>query len=597
MSMTHPEQTVENHTPVETQPLDEVAERSMEVMSLLTVPLQQAVDKMGFSRSLTSTQIDGVPVIITGEDTTINAPTGTGKTLTFVLGGLNALEVDNRRPQILVITPTRELAAQVAKTFQACTSELPGVEVATVYGGQSYQLQIQALKRGAQVVVGTPGRLSDLVEKKILSLQSLRLCVLDEADEMLQMGFLENIEWLLSMMPEDRQMVLCSATMPKDVLKISKQYMQNPRVVTTVAKEGEDKQLTQCYIEVSGGQKMDVLLRLLDFEEWETVILFVRTKRDAAVVAEKLQYRGYQADALHGDLSQAMRERILQRFHRRHLTILVATDVAARGIDVPHISHVINYDAPQDFAAYTHRIGRTARAGKSGTTILLADHKDRWLIRQSDAERMMVPSAEATRQKRAQKLVKTIRDTLAKHERQIELYKDMFQQVDCGDLSEQDMMAALALLAHDHPLPTHDFVAKAPSGGSAPKRRREFSKSSRSSDRPFKRKFSDRREGPRGGRRDDQGGGFERPRPKFERGERPKFERSDRPKFERGERPRFDRKNTERSDFRRPKGRDSREGDQREQGPQPLYQRRQSQATFYDKPAKPGFKQKRFAKR
>jgi len=317
-----------------------------------------------------------IPALLAGRDVIAQAPTGTGKTAAYGLPIVERLDESRLEPQALVLVPTRELAIQVAEALHEMGRHRQMVTL-PIYGGQPYDRQFRALKRGVQVVVATPGRLLDHLERKTLALQKIATVVLDEADEMLNMGFIEDIEKILSAVPQERQTSLFSATLPARVLKLAGQYLGNPERVSVAAREAVAPLVRQVYYEVQWRDKSEALARVLDYEKPESAIVFVRTKRDADVVAEQLSAAGYIAQAIHGDINQAERERVLDRFRSGHTQLLVGTDVAARGLDIPDVTHVINYDLPTDAESYVHRIGRTGRAGQSGEALTLVTPGER----------------------------------------------------------------------------------------------------------------------------------------------------------------------------------------------------------------------------
>ncbi len=326
-------------------------------------------------------QAQAIPALLDGQDILGMAQTGTGKTAAFALPALSNADFKQKDPQVLVLAPTRELAIQVAEAFQGFAHHMKGFHVLPIYGGADYGTQIRALKRGVHVVVGTPGRVMDHIRKGTLKLDGLKLMVLDEADEMLRMGFIDDVEWILEQTPKTRQIALFSATMPKEVHRIATRYLNNPTEVIIKQKTATATTIKQKYLMVSGGHKLDALTRILEAEEkMDGSIIFVRTKTATVDLAERLEARGYAAAALNGDIAQNQRERIVDQLKKGKIDILVATDVVARGLDVPRISHVFNYDIPQDNEAYVHRIGRTGRAGREGNAILFVTPRERRLL-------------------------------------------------------------------------------------------------------------------------------------------------------------------------------------------------------------------------
>jgi ATP-dependent RNA helicase DeaD len=342
--------------------------------------LLSAVTSIGFT-SATDIQAKTIPPLLEGKDVLGEAQTGTGKTAAFGLPALAKIDTSVRKPQLMVLAPTRELAMQVAEAIESFGKNMKGLRVATLYGGQSYGPQFQQLERGAQVVVGTPGRLMDHLRRKSLKLADLRVCVLDEADEMLNMGFLEDIQWILDHLPETTQMALFSATMPPAIRKIANRFLKDPEHIKIAAVKKAKANISQFAWKVSGITKMTALERIAEIVDYDALIIFVRTRNDTVDVAEKLERAGYPALALNGDMNQAQRERCIDQMKSGKSSILVATDVVARGLDIPRISLVINYDLPGDNEAYVHRIGRTGRAGREGTAISFVRPREMYSLR------------------------------------------------------------------------------------------------------------------------------------------------------------------------------------------------------------------------
>ena len=342
--------------------------------------LVSAVKALGFETS-TPIQAQTIPPLLAGKDVLGEAQTGTGKTAAFGLPALAKIDVTIRKTQLMVLAPTRELAIQVAEAIETFAKDMKGLRVATLYGGQSYQPQFQQLERGAQVVVGTPGRLMDHLRRKSLKLANLSFCVLDEADEMLNMGFLEDIEWILEHLPKETQMALFSATMPAQIRKVANRFLKSPEHIKVAAVKKEKANITQYAWKVSGINKMTALERIAETVDYDAMIIFVRTRNDTIEVAEKLERAGYASVALNGDMNQAQRERTVDQLKSGVSSILVATDVVARGLDIQRISLVINYDLPGDNEAYVHRIGRTGRAGRSGTAISFVRPREMYSLR------------------------------------------------------------------------------------------------------------------------------------------------------------------------------------------------------------------------
>ena len=328
----------------------------------------KALDDVGYETP-SAIQAATIPTLLAGRDVVGLAQTGTGKTAAFALPILARLDVSQKSPQALVLAPTRELALQVCEAFERYAAHLRGVHILPVYGGQGYGVQLSALRRGVHIVVGTPGRIMDHLDKGTLDLSELKYLVLDEADEMLKMGFAEDVETILADTPDDKQVALFSATMPAAIRRMSKQYLHDPEEITVKTKTQTSANITQRYLVVSYAQKVDALTRILEVENFEGMIVFVRTKNVTEELAEKLRARGYSAAAINGDIAQVQRERTVNQLKSGKLDILVATDVAARGLDVERISHVVNFDIPTDSEPYVHRIGRTGRAGRTGDAI------------------------------------------------------------------------------------------------------------------------------------------------------------------------------------------------------------------------------------
>ena len=346
----------------------------------LSAPVLEALAAVGYE-SPSPIQAATIPVLLTGRDMVGQAQTGTGKTAAFALPVLSRIEVRRGPPQCLVLVPTRELAIQVSEAFQRYAAAIPGFHVLPLYGGQSYAPQFASLKRGAQVVVGTPGRVMDHLKRGTLDLGTVRTIVLDEADEMLQMGFVDDIDWILEQSAPERQVVLFSATMPAPILRIAQKHLRDPEEVTIRGRTSTATNIRQRYWVVSGVHKLDALTRILEAEPFDAMLVFARTKQSTVELAERLEARGFAAAALNGDMQQKDRERTIARLKGGQLDILVATDVAARGLDVERIGHVVNYDVPYDTESYVHRIGRTGRAGRAGEAILFITPRERNMLR------------------------------------------------------------------------------------------------------------------------------------------------------------------------------------------------------------------------
>lgn len=384
----------------------------------LSEPVMASVTEVGYE-SPSPIQAATIPALLAGKDVLGQAQTGTGKTAAFALPILSRLKLDQRKPQALVLAPTRELAIQVAEAFQRYARKIPGFVVLPIYGGQGYAPQLTALKRGVHVVVGTPGRVIDHLDRGTLDLSELTTLVLDEADEMLRMGFIDDVEAVLKKTPPQRQVALFSATMPQVIRRIAQTYLRDPQEVTITSKTTTATNIRQRYWFVSGMHKLDALTRILEAEPYEAMIVFARTKAGTEELAQKLQARGLAAAAINGDIQQQQRERTIQQLKDGKLDILVATDVAARGLDVERISHVLNYDIPYDTESYVHRIGRTGRAGRSGDAILFVTPREKGMLRSIERatrqpiDEMKLPSVEAVNDRRVERFLGRITDTLA----------------------------------------------------------------------------------------------------------------------------------------------------------------------------------------
>ena len=413
--------------------------------------LIQALEDVGYETP-SPIQLGAIPPLLEGTDLLGHAPTGTGKTAAFALPLLANIDLDSRYQQVLVLTPTRELAIQVAEAFQRYANHLKDFHVLPVYGGQEYSGQIRALRRGVHVVVGTPGRVMDHIRKGTMKLDKLRALVLDEADEMLRMGFIDDVEWIMEQTPENRQIALFSATMPKQIQKITKRYLKDPLNIAIKAKTATAESISQRYWLVSNLHKLDALTRILEVEPFDAVLLFVRTKIATTELAERLAARGYAAEALNGDMPQKNREQMVARLKKGSIDILVATDVAARGLDVDRISHVINYDIPYDAEAYIHRIGRTGRAGRKGEAILFVAPREKRMLAaiekatRKKVEAMTLPSTEMVNSQRISRFKQTITDTLAGGS--LEFMQGILESYELEhDVSPIEIAAALAKLS------------------------------------------------------------------------------------------------------------------------------------------------------
>lgn len=487
--------------------------------------------------------------LIEGLDLVVQAQTGTGKTGAFAIPLLSKIDLSLKEPQVLVVAPTRELAIQVSEAFQSYARSLKGFHVTPIYGGQDYQVQLRALKRGPHVVVGTPGRIMDHMRRGTLSLGSLQTLVLDEADEMLKMGFKEDVEWMLEQIPQEHQTALFSATMPSSIQQIAKRHFNNPHKIQITPKESTVDSIEQFFIRVNRTQKLDVLTRLLEVENVKAAIIFARTKTLSAELAEKLQARGYAAAALNGDMSQSMREKVLSRLKKGSLDIVVATDVAARGIDVERISHVFNYDIPCDPESYIHRIGRTGRAGRQGRAFLFVSSREQHLLKDIERavhkpiEQVMPPSLQEMSTLRSQQLAGKIVGIVTKSKKYQEYLPIVAEIVESSECSMVDVAAALAYLVQEsNPLPSEELTAvEEDSGDGARGRRRRGGPSRSNAARGPSRSNAARgqargnsRGGPRGGSRGESKGGSARSSNGSRAGSRSSANASQRRRPERG---------------------------------------------------------------
>ncbi len=417
----------------------------------LTDAVLKALKDVGYE-SPSPIQARTIPHILAGTDVLGQAQTGTGKTAAFALPLLSKLDLKNTAPQVLVLTPTRELAIQVAEAFQKYAAHMKGFHVLPIYGGQDYYSQLQQLRRGPHVVVGTPGRVMDHIRKNTLQLVSLQCLVLDEADEMLRMGFIDDVEWILEQTPSAHQIALFSATMPPAIRRIAQKYLNSPETISIENKTTTAENIRQRYWLVSGTHKLDALTRILESETFDAMLIFVRTKTGTVELAERLEARGYSAAALSGDVQQKMREKTVQRLKDGGLDILVATDVAARGLDVERVSHVVNYDIPYDTEAYVHRIGRTGRAGRQGDAILFVAPREQRMLRaiehatRQPITQMQLPSTEIINDKRIARFHQKITDTLAAGE--LQLFQELIERYQqTHNVPALEIAAALAKLA------------------------------------------------------------------------------------------------------------------------------------------------------
>jgi ATP-dependent RNA helicase DeaD len=421
----------------------------------LSEPLRQAIDDVGYEAP-TPIQLKTIPLLLAGQDVIGQAQTGTGKTAAFALPILQNLDLKQKAVQALILTPTRELAIQVAEAIHTYSKRMKPVRVLPIYGGQSIQQQVRHLQNGAHVVVGTPGRVMDHLRRGTLDFESLKIVVLDEGDEMLRMGFIEDVEWILAQAPGTLQIALFSATMPPEIRRIADRYLHDPVTVEIEHKSLAVPTVEQRYLNVSEKQKLNVLSHVLETETepGEAVLIFARTKVGAADLAEKLQARGYMVEAMHGDMSQAQRESVIRRLRNGQVEIVVATDVAARGLDVERIGFVINYDIPYDMEAYVHRIGRTGRAGRAGKAVLFVTPREQRLMRNLEQfvkqriEPMKVPTRAHVAARRIALFKERILKTLADED--LDLYLNLVEELaeESGrDIAE--IAAAAARMARD----------------------------------------------------------------------------------------------------------------------------------------------------
>ncbi|MCT1492090.1 DEAD/DEAH box helicase [Corynebacterium sanguinis] len=476
-------------TPKADEPKAEEPENGFEKLDLPDSVIA-AVKKVGYEQP-SPIQAQTIPLLMQGRDVVGLAQTGTGKTAAFALPVLSQIDPSLRHPQALVLAPTRELALQVADSFQSFADHLGKIQVLPIYGGQAYGIQLSGLRRGAQIIVGTPGRVIDHLEKGSLDISNLRFLVLDEADEMLNMGFQEDVERILEDTPNTKQVALFSATMPNGIRKISKQYLNDPAEVTVKSETRTNTNITQRYLFTAHRNKLDAITRILEVTEFEAMIVFVRTKHETEELAEKLRARGFSAAAINGDIAQQQRERTVDQLRDGRLDILVATDVAARGLDVERISHVFNYDIPNDTESYVHRIGRTGRAGRTGEAILFVTPRERRMLRSIERvtnatiEEMELPTVDEVNESRKLKFMDSITESLESKDQDV--FKAMVREYsNTNNIPMDDIAAALAAQANA----AGEFLMKEPPKDKRDRRDRD------GWDR------DDRRDRDRGGRRD-----------------------------------------------------------------------------------------------
>ena len=411
----------------------------------------KVLDEIGYE-SPSAIQEQCITHLLDGHDVIGQAQTGTGKTAAFTLPLLDRIDLNNNQVQLLVLTPTRELAIQVSEAIQTYARHLKGFHVLPIYGGQSYDVQLKPLKRGVHAVVGTPGRVMDHLKKGTLKLSSLKTLVLDEADEMLRMGFIDDVKWVMKKLPKKRQIALFSATMPDTIRKVAETFLNKPKIVKIKTKTATAKTISQSYWLVGGLHKLDALTRILEIELFDGLIIFVRTKTATIDLAEKLSARGFAAEPINGDIAQNQRERIITQLKQGKIDILIATDVAARGLDVDRISHVVNYDIPQDPESYVHRIGRTGRAGRQGKAILFVAPREKRILRtiekitRQPIEPMQLPSAKIINEQRVKNFKERIANTLSNQD--LSVFEELvlsYQKENKVDVIK--MASALALMA------------------------------------------------------------------------------------------------------------------------------------------------------
>ncbi|WP_028303092.1 DEAD/DEAH box helicase [Oceanospirillum maris] len=412
--------------------------------------LVATVKKIGYETP-SPIQAASIPVLLKGDSLLGQAQTGTGKTASFALPLLARVDIRQNSPQVLVLTPTRELAIQVAEAFQTYARDMRGFHVLPIYGGHSMTLQLKQLKRGPHVIVGTPGRVMDHLRRGTLDTSTMKAVVLDEADEMLKMGFIDDVDWILEQVPQPRQVALFSATMPNEIRKVARRHIQGAQEISIAAKTSTVDTINQRYWQVSGVNKMDALTRIMETEAFDAAIIFVRTKTATVELAEKLEARGYSASALNGDMNQALRERTVNQLKNRKLDIVIATDVAARGLDVERITHVINYDIPYDTEAYVHRIGRTGRAGRIGDAILFVTPRERGMLRaieratRQQIERMDLPTREMVADQRVKQFKDSVIEMSASVGADMDFFRKLIQELtEENDVSLEDIAATLA---------------------------------------------------------------------------------------------------------------------------------------------------------
>lgn len=466
----------------------------------LSAPIISALTDLGYEKP-SPIQAECIPHLLNGRDVLGMAQTGSGKTAAFSLPLLHNLDAALKAPQILVLAPTRELAVQVAEAMTDFAKHMHGVNVVALYGGQRYDVQLRALRQGPQIVVGTPGRLLDHLKRGTLNLSSLKGLVLDEADEMLRMGFIEDVETIMAEIPAEHQTALFSATMPEAIRRITRRFMKDPQEVRIQSSVTTRPDISQSYWTVYGMRKNEALVRFLECEDFDAAIIFVRTKNATLEVAEALERSGYNSAALNGDMNQALREQTLERLKDGRLDILIATDVAARGLDVERISLVVNYDIPMDAESYVHRIGRTGRAGRAGRALLFVENRERRLLR--NIERTMkltipeveLPTAELLSERRLTRFAAKVQQQLESSD--LDMYRALLTKLQPAEELDMETLAAALLKMAQGERP----LILPPDPVFKPRQRREFNERS-----------GDRRRDPRSDSRD---------------GDRPRRERRD----------------------------------------------------------------------
>lgn len=426
----------------------------------LNASLVRTVKQLGYE-SPSPIQKEAIPVFLAGGDLIAKAQTGTGKTAAFSLPIIEQINTSINQPQALILAPTRELAIQVAEALKSYAKHLSSFQVLPIYGGQEYGGQLASLKRGVHVVVGTPGRVMDHIRRGTLKLDALKTFVLDEADEMLKMGFIEDIEWILEQLPTKRQIGLFSATMPPAIQKVANQYLQNPTKVYIESSAKTVALVDQGYIFVAQHNKLEALTRFLETETFDGIIIFARTKTGTTELADKLAARGYYVDALNGDVKQSMREKVIHRLKNKTINIVVATEVAARGLDVERIDLVINYDIPTDPESYVHRIGRTGRAGRSGKAMTFVTPREKGLLytieraTNTKITPWQVPSLKQLHEKRISNLSNKIIDALTREN--LDIYRELIERLSHeSEYSTLDIAAGLTFMLQGDILPHSD---------------------------------------------------------------------------------------------------------------------------------------------